>query len=157
MYHFPAFPQVQTNSPISIILTCLVFAFGVALQTGATAIPLFVVGRIFAGLGVGMVSCLVPMYQSECSPKWVRGAVVSVSSFSRSTRPDRLIPSSKVLPMGNHHRYLIGCMRQPRHSGPYRLVRLHCSHCRSIRLGWYSRLRHVPTPRVAPLSHQAWP
>jgi len=76
----PAFPQSQTNLPISIVATCLVFAFGVALQTGATAVPLFVAGRIFAGLGVGMVSCLVPMYQSECSPKWVRGAVVSVSS-----------------------------------------------------------------------------
>jgi len=60
-----------------IIAACLVFSFGVALQTGATSIPLFVVGRIFAGLGVGLVSCLVPMYQSECSPKWVRGAVVS--------------------------------------------------------------------------------
>lgn len=47
------------------------------MQTGATDIPLFVAGRVFAGLGVGMVSCLVPMYQSECSPKWVRGAVVS--------------------------------------------------------------------------------
>ena len=87
MYHFPAFPQVQTNSPISIIATCLVFSFGVALQTGATAIPLFVAGRIFAGLGVGMVSCLVPMYQSECSPKWVRGAVVSVSTPSLFISP----------------------------------------------------------------------
>jgi SP family sugar:H+ symporter-like MFS transporter len=48
-----------------------------ALQTAATDIPLFVVGRVFAGLGVGLVSCLVPMYQSECSPKWIRGAIVS--------------------------------------------------------------------------------
>lgn len=52
------------------------------MQTGAKAIPLFVsftrfllfhfvhappqvVGRVFAGLGVGLVSCLIPMYQSE--------------------------------------------------------------------------------------------
>jgi sugar porter (SP) family MFS transporter len=60
-----------------IIFSCLIFAIGVAMQTAATAIPLFVVGRVFAGLGVGLVSCLVPMYQSECSPKWIRGAVVS--------------------------------------------------------------------------------
>ncbi|KAL5633294.1 hypothetical protein ACGC1H_003704 [Rhizoctonia solani] len=60
-----------------LIAACLVFCVGVALQTGATGVPVFVVGRIFAGLGVGMVSCLVPMYQSECSPKWIRGAVVS--------------------------------------------------------------------------------
>jgi MFS transporter, SP family, sugar:H+ symporter len=50
---------------------------GVAFQTGATALALFVVGRFIAGFGVGLVSCLVPMYQSECSPKWIRGAVVS--------------------------------------------------------------------------------
>ncbi|KAG9106067.1 hypothetical protein FRC07_008971, partial [Ceratobasidium sp. 392] len=60
-----------------LILACLVFSVGVALQTGTTGVPVFVVGRVFAGLGVGMVSCLVPMYQSECSPKWIRGAVVS--------------------------------------------------------------------------------
>ncbi|KDN35077.1 hypothetical protein RSAG8_11915, partial [Rhizoctonia solani AG-8 WAC10335] len=60
-----------------LIAACLVFSVGVALQTGATGVPVFVVGRVFAGLGVGMVSCLVPMYQSECSPKWIRGAVVS--------------------------------------------------------------------------------
>ncbi|CCO28405.1 putative glucose transporter rco-3 [Rhizoctonia solani AG-1 IB] len=60
-----------------LIAACLVFCVGVALQTGTLNFAVFVVGRVFAGLGVGMVSCLVPMYQSECSPKWVRGAVVS--------------------------------------------------------------------------------
>ncbi|KAG8867067.1 hypothetical protein FRC20_006801 [Serendipita sp. 405] len=60
-----------------IVGACAVFSVGVAMQTAATAIPLFVVGRVFAGLGVGMVSCLVPMYQAESSPKWIRGAVVS--------------------------------------------------------------------------------
>jgi sugar porter (SP) family MFS transporter len=62
---------------IGIIFSCLVFSIGVAMQTAATALPLFVAGRVFAGLGVGLVSCLVPMYQAESSPKWVRGAVVS--------------------------------------------------------------------------------
>jgi MFS family permease len=62
---------------MGIIAACAVFCAGVAMQTAAIAVPLFVVGRVFAGLGVGMVSCLVPMYQAECSPKWIRGAVVS--------------------------------------------------------------------------------
>lgn len=35
-----------------------VFAFGVALQTAATAIPLFLAGRFFAGFGVGLISAL---------------------------------------------------------------------------------------------------
>ncbi|CAE6529760.1 unnamed protein product [Rhizoctonia solani] len=52
-----------------VIAACLVFCIGVALQTGTTGVPVFV--------GVGMVSTLIPMYQSECSPKWIRGAVVS--------------------------------------------------------------------------------
>jgi len=65
-----------------IILANLVFCVGVAMQVGAKAIPLFVVGRVFAGLGVGLVSCLIPMYQSECSPKWIRGAVVSLYQWA---------------------------------------------------------------------------
>ncbi|KAF7785072.1 hypothetical protein Agabi119p4_1237 [Agaricus bisporus var. burnettii] len=62
-----------------IIFATLVFCFGVALEVGSNSvgIALLVVGRVFAGLGVGLVSCLVPMYQSECSPKWIRGAIVS--------------------------------------------------------------------------------
>lgn len=59
-------------------MSCLVFVTGVAIQTGSHSLPVFVVGRIFAGLGVGLVSTLIPMYQSECSPKWIRGAVVSM-------------------------------------------------------------------------------
>ena len=55
----------------------MIFSVGVAFQTAAASMPLFVVGRVVAGLGVGLVSCLVPMYQSECSPKWIRGAVVA--------------------------------------------------------------------------------
>ncbi|KAI8978165.1 AmMst-1 [Trametes punicea] len=62
---------------ISIMLSCLVFCLGVALQTGAPNVATFVVGRFFAGLGVGLISTLVPIYQSECAPKSIRGALVS--------------------------------------------------------------------------------
>ncbi|THH19244.1 hypothetical protein EW146_g1899, partial [Bondarzewia mesenterica] len=65
-----------------IIFSTLVFSIGVAMQTASTAMPLFVVGRVFAGLGVGLVSTLIPMYQSECSPKWIRGAVVSAYQWA---------------------------------------------------------------------------
>ncbi|KAI9840555.1 MAG: High-affinity glucose transporter rgt2 [Sclerophora amabilis] len=59
-----------------LIASCVVFTFGVILQTIATAIPLFVAGRFFAGFGVGLISALVPLYQSETAPKWIRGTVV---------------------------------------------------------------------------------
>jgi len=65
-----------------IIFSCLVFSVGVAMQTASTAMALFVVGRVIAGLGVGLVSVLVPMYQSECSPKWIRGAVVGAYQWA---------------------------------------------------------------------------
>ena len=62
---------------MGIIASCIVFCLGVALQTGADNLATFVSGRFFAGFGVGLVSTLIPMYQSECSRKWIRGAVVS--------------------------------------------------------------------------------
>merc|ERR1711939_1035290 len=60
-----------------IIFFLMLFCIGVAAQTGGVTVAAFVVGRVFAGLGVGGVSCLVPMHQAECAPKWIRGAVVS--------------------------------------------------------------------------------
>ncbi|KAF2474140.1 glucose transporter-like protein [Lindgomyces ingoldianus] len=56
--------------------TGIVFNFGVILQTASTSQPLFIAGRFFAGLGVGLVSALIPMYQSETAPKWIRGTIV---------------------------------------------------------------------------------
>lgn len=47
--------------------------------------PLFVVGRVFAGFGVGLVSCLIPMYQSE----WY---------VSSSRIPPNLLISSSSVP-----------------------------------------------------------
>lgn len=41
-----------------LIASCVVFMVGVALQTAAYALPLFIAGRVVAGLGVGLVSAL---------------------------------------------------------------------------------------------------
>ncbi|OBT77704.1 hypothetical protein VF21_03741 [Pseudogymnoascus sp. 05NY08] len=60
----------------ALIGATVVFSFGVILQTASTAIPLFLAGRFFAGLGVGLVSALIPLYQSETAPKWIRGVIV---------------------------------------------------------------------------------
>lgn len=62
---------------MGLVVSCaFVFNLGVILQTVATSQPLFIAGRFFAGFGVGLVSAMVPMYQSETSPKWIRGTVV---------------------------------------------------------------------------------
>ncbi|GAA5914242.1 sugar porter family MFS transporter [Sporobolomyces salmoneus] len=62
---------------MGVIAYLCVFCLGVALQTGGKTIPTFVLGRVFAGLGVGGTSCIVPMYQSEAAPKNIRGALVA--------------------------------------------------------------------------------
>jgi len=59
-----------------LMVSTVVFTFGVILQTAATSIPLFVTGRFFAGYGVGMISASIPLYQSETAPKWIRGSIV---------------------------------------------------------------------------------
>lgn len=61
---------------LGLMVSTVVFTVGVILQTAATAIPLFVAGRFFAGYGVGMISASIPLYQSETAPKWIRGTVV---------------------------------------------------------------------------------
>jgi sugar porter (SP) family MFS transporter len=66
----------------ALIASTWVFNLGVALQTASTSIPLFLAGRFFAGLGVGLISALIPLYQSETAPKWIRGAIVGAYQLS---------------------------------------------------------------------------
>ncbi len=65
-----------------IISTTIVFNLGIILQTAATNINLLVAGRVFAGLGVGLLSACVPLYQAETVPKWIRGAITSSYQFA---------------------------------------------------------------------------
>ncbi|GAA6035474.1 hypothetical protein JCM8097_000272 [Rhodosporidiobolus ruineniae] len=66
---------------IGLGIYLLIFAAGVAMQTAAYDKPLFSVGRVFAGLGVGGVSVGVPVYKSEVSPRAWRGAIISFYQF----------------------------------------------------------------------------
>ncbi|KAG5913311.1 hypothetical protein E4U42_001294 [Claviceps africana] len=66
----------------ALMISTWVFNLGVILQTASTAIPMFLAGRFFAGLGVGLISALIPLYQSETAPKWIRGAIVGAYQFS---------------------------------------------------------------------------
>ncbi|ORY57178.1 general substrate transporter [Pseudomassariella vexata] len=67
---------------ISIIGSVGIFCFGVIFQVCADAIPMMLAGRFFAGVGVGSVSLLVPLYQSEMAPKWIRGTLVCAYQLS---------------------------------------------------------------------------
>ncbi len=51
----------------TILYGSIVFFIGGAFQTFATGIAMMIVGRVIAGLGVGALSTIVPVYQSEIS------------------------------------------------------------------------------------------
>jgi len=62
----------------SIVFWNIVFCVGMIVQIATVSKwHQIAIGRWVAGLGVGALSVLVPMYQSETAPKQVRGALVS--------------------------------------------------------------------------------
>ncbi|CAI5760363.1 unnamed protein product [Candida verbasci] len=60
-----------------ILSTLFVFNLGILLQTIATEQKLLIAGRAIAGFGVGLISSVIPLYISEVTPKWIRGAIIS--------------------------------------------------------------------------------
>ena len=56
-----------------------IFIIGTVIQTASsTSIGQLSAGRLVAGLGVGALSGIVPLYLSETSKKEVRGAMVAL-------------------------------------------------------------------------------
>ncbi|KAG6836001.1 hypothetical protein H0H93_012365 [Arthromyces matolae] len=53
----------------------VVFSIGGVFQTFAVGFNTMVIGRIVSGFGVGLLSTIVPIYQSEISPPSHRGAL----------------------------------------------------------------------------------
>lgn len=60
----------------TILLGTVIFMFGGCLQSFATNLWIFGVGRVFSGFGVGILSTMVPLYQCEISPSEERGKLV---------------------------------------------------------------------------------
>ncbi|KAJ5702696.1 general substrate transporter [Penicillium malachiteum] len=55
---------------------------GVIFQVSAPKLALLIMGRLFLGYAVGLISCLVPLYVADCSPAQFRGALVSLYQFN---------------------------------------------------------------------------
>ncbi|GBE77322.1 Hexose transporter 2 [Sparassis crispa] len=61
----------------SILIWSAVFTVGTAIQTSTMhSIVQITVGRFIAGLGVGALSAIVPLYNGETSPKALRGMLL---------------------------------------------------------------------------------
>lgn len=63
---------------LSVSFWSIIVSIGFVIQIAAnTAWYQVMIGRFVAGLGVGALSLLVPMYQAETAPPWIRGALIS--------------------------------------------------------------------------------
>lgn len=65
----------------AIQISCLIFIIGAAIQSSCNGRTPLVLGRAISGIGVGMASSVVPIYQSEISPKEIRGRIVSLQQY----------------------------------------------------------------------------
>ncbi|KJE00805.1 galactose transporter [Cryptococcus gattii NT-10] len=67
----------------SISAWCIVFMMGTAIQTGANSnVACIYAGRWFAGMGVGALSMLVPMFNAELAPPGIRGSLVALQQLA---------------------------------------------------------------------------
>jgi MFS family permease len=64
----------------TIRLGCTILMVGAILQTATVSLPMTIVSRIITGVGNGMNTATVPVYQSEISPPESRGAHVCFES-----------------------------------------------------------------------------
>jgi len=64
--------ETYGRRPCLAVSNC-VFILGASIQTYSPVMWVMWLGRIFSGMGVGMLSMCVPVYIAECSPEHVRG------------------------------------------------------------------------------------
>lgn len=65
----------------TIMIGALIFCLGGGLQTGAENIRYLWSGRFLAGLGVGFLVMIVPLYQAELCHPSIRGRVTALQQF----------------------------------------------------------------------------
>ncbi|KAJ1731677.1 hypothetical protein LPJ72_003813 [Coemansia sp. Benny D160-2] len=66
----------------TIMVACVVFSLGASIQCGSRNRAMLIAGRFVAGLGVGVLSMTVPIYQSEIAPSHIRGRLVSLQQWA---------------------------------------------------------------------------
>ena len=66
----------------SIVLFSVIFIISAVLQTAAHGLCVLLMSRLIAGVSVGALSMLVPVYQSEIATKNIRGRLVSLQQWA---------------------------------------------------------------------------
>ena len=70
----PYFAEKYGRKP-ALSFSSVVFIIGAGIQTYAPVMTVMWVGRVFSGMGIGMLSMCAPVYIGECSPEHTRGAL----------------------------------------------------------------------------------
>lgn len=61
----------------SVLIWSVIFTVGVVIQTASErSVGQLLAGRFIAGLGVGALSCLVPLFNGEAAPREIRGTLI---------------------------------------------------------------------------------
>lgn len=66
---------------LTILIGAIIFIVGGALQVAATNLNFMYAGRAIAGLGVGFLVMIVPLYQAEIAHPSIRGRITSLQQF----------------------------------------------------------------------------
>jgi sugar porter (SP) family MFS transporter len=67
---------------LAIIVACILYTIGAALEAGAVDFGMMFAGRFILGTGVGLEGGTVPVYVAECVSYKVRGNLVSLYQFN---------------------------------------------------------------------------
>lgn len=65
----------------AVVFGCLWALLGAALQTGAQNITMMCIARVIAGVGVGAIDCVIPVWSAEVSSHSARGAFLAIEFF----------------------------------------------------------------------------
>lgn len=66
----------------SIMIAVVWFVVGSVIQTTAVDYAMLVIGRLIAGVAIGMLSMVAPLYMSEIAPPEIRGTLLVLEEWS---------------------------------------------------------------------------
>ncbi|WWC70515.1 uncharacterized protein I206_104466 [Kwoniella pini CBS 10737] len=69
-----------TGRKLVIVLADIVFVLGSLVQAACHSVNIMISGRFVVGLGVGLASCIVPLYIGELAPSKTRGRLVTINA-----------------------------------------------------------------------------
>ena len=65
----------------AIMISSIAFTIGTFLLIIATNFPVFLVGRMIVGIGIGIASLTTPIYIAEVATPNLRGQLVTINAF----------------------------------------------------------------------------